>query len=290
MTQHKNTTSYFRMMAAKAKTLAHRIYWLGRAVGKEEADRARAADAEAKRKIAEREANLNDFANCDAPFVGMENKHPNGCIVYWNKPANWEPDTYIVLVRESPLKDWRSAASKTITRDTRSMVLTKSYLAWGEYREPYYIAVAAVRNGVGRKLSNTLMYPPDFEPEYAKENKAIVKASEERQKQRIKKIKIEPMQAGAEAFAGPFKARHQGPAEEPVEGAETGEFKATQEQLDKARAQEIIGAIRTYAGRRTRKGRPYTKDFREHLPLNPRVKYSELRKHWKMLRDAPTGD
>lgn len=267
MTQHQNNVGYFAKMAAKAKNLAERLYWLGRKEGKEAMDKQVAADAEAKRKLAQRDANLNDFNTKSAPSITLESKHPNGCVVYWKPPKDWQPDTYIVLVKDSPFADWRSVASSNINFQTRSQVLTKSYLAWGEYKEPYYIAVAAVKSGVGRKVSETLIYPPDSRVNVAATPKTFYYAD-----------KPEPA----------VKIDHL--PEEPVEGAQTGEFKPTQADLDKARATEIIGAIRTYTGRRTRKGRPYIGDFRKHLPLNPRVGYKELRKHWKMLNSAPTGD
>ena len=59
MTLHQDNVGYFRKMASKAKSLAHRIFWLERAEGKEAMDKQLAADAEARRKIAAREASLN---------------------------------------------------------------------------------------------------------------------------------------------------------------------------------------------------------------------------------------
>ena len=236
-TIHGNSPDYFRRKRDAAKTALERMYWgirLKRSLKLEEQLKARAKTAA---KLAQRESNLNSFANLKAPEIELESMHPNGCIVRWKKPEGWEPDNYVVLVKDAPTGDWRSVASSNITWETRSQVLTKSYLAWGKYKEPYYIAVAAVKDGVGRKESETMVYPPQ----------TPIEPVEEPETQRV---------------VNPFESREE----------------------------SILFSLRTYNGRRTRKGRPYIGDFREHCVLYPKVKYSEMRRLWKQLENAPTGE
>ena len=263
-TIHENNPDYFRRKRGASKTALERMYWgirLNRSLKLERQLQERAKTAA---KLKQREDNLNSFENLDTPQVELKSMHPNGCIVAWHKPAKWEPDTYMVLVRGSPLEDWRSVASSNITRDTRSQVLTKSYLSWGAYKEPYYICVAAVKNGVGRKESKTVMYPPDY---------------------KMQKLEVEP-----QVVFVPDKT----PEKPQPELVDTNPFEARHEVIDRpaseTRAQTIIHHLRTFAGRRTRKGRPYISDFREVCVLNPKVKYSELRKLWKQLDNAETGE
>ena len=250
-TIHENNPDYFRRKQEAAKTALERWYWGRRLKRSLDLEAQLAARAKTAAKLKQREDNLNSFANLSKPKIEMDSKHPNGCIISWVKPADWEPDTYMLLVRGSPLEDWRSVASSNISWETRSQVLTKSYLAWGEYKEPYYICVAAVKNGVGRKESDTLIYPPDY--------------------------KMPPLQPKPD----PFADRHPGPAEEldtPALGVFTN------------RANEIQFYLRNFTGRRTRSGRPYIGDFRKHCKLNPRVGYKEMRNLWKQIHNAETGD
>lgn len=151
---------YFQQKAREATVKYIRDYWLRRVAGAQALQKRLQKRAEVRRKQAQREQNENSFANFNPPMIALESKHPNGVIVTWEKPDNWNPDTYIVLVREAGNTEWRSVATTTITSSTRRMVLPRNYLAWGSYREPYEIAVGAVKHGVGRKVSAVGTYPP----------------------------------------------------------------------------------------------------------------------------------
>ena len=150
---------YFKSMAEKAKIKYIRDYWLRRKEGAEALERRLIEKKKTEEALAQRKTNTELLASYSSPEVSLDSKHPHGVHVNWKKPVDWDPDTYMVLVR-SPGEDWRSVASSNISRDTRKQTLTKSYLAWGTYKEPYEISVAAVWEGVGRKLSTVYTYPP----------------------------------------------------------------------------------------------------------------------------------
>lgn len=151
---------YFKQRADTAKTAAHRKYWLDRVEGAIQLQKQLEADRIAREKLAMREASLNNFDLLEAPAVSLDNKYPHGCFINWMRPNNWEPDTYIVLVRDKGQKKWRSVASTNITSETRKMILTPRMMRWGNDAEAYEIRVGAVKNGIGRKESKILTYPP----------------------------------------------------------------------------------------------------------------------------------
>ena len=151
---------YFQKKADEAKVAYVRDYWLRRKEGAEALARRLEARRKQQAAAVQRDSNQARFNALDFPKAELESFHPNGCKIRWQKPENWEPDTYMVLVREKGQKEWRSVASSNISSETREQVLTRSYLAWGAYKEPYEIAVAAVWEGVGRKLSCPKLYPP----------------------------------------------------------------------------------------------------------------------------------
>ena len=279
MTIHKNSVAYFKAMAAKAIPQYVKDYWNRRAKGAEDLEKQLAARAEAKRKLAQREDNLAKFKDLDAPKVRLESKHPNGCIVHWEPPTKWEPDTYMVLVKDTPTGKWRSVASSNITRDSRWVVLTKSYLAWGEYKEPYYIAVAAVRDGVGRKESESLIYPPDFvERSIAKLNtpNEIVKETPMEVVGDTPKQTSEYIAKAVDNLAW----QKAGTGIRPAGDLSDEEKDAWKER----RKDQILEALDTYKGKVTPWGRPYVRRFRKHLNLTPEVSTKELRqafKEWK---------
>lgn len=251
MTQHQNNVGYFTRMAKAAKTIAHRLYWLKRKEGLEAINEQLESDRIAREKIKQREDNLNRFEKLDAPPIRMKSMHPDGCIIYWDKPTKWEPDTYIVLVRESPREKWRSVASNNITRETRKMVLTRSFLSWGEYREPYYICVAAVKNGVGRKESSVLIYPPDFVDKWNAKQKA------DDIKELDGSIQTEPQKKSM--------------------------LNATREMT----RIEIIHAFLVnekygYKGRILRNGKPNLWDLRKQLPMTPKITRKERNSAYQM--------
>lgn len=137
-----------------------KLYWDKKRDGERLARQTAAKVAHRKALDEAHQSNAERLKTLLPPVMRLESKHPNGVIVHWEKPENWEPDTYIVLVREVG-NDWRSVASKTITVETRDMVLTNSYLAWGEYREPYEITVEAVWDGYGNVGAAPQRYPPE---------------------------------------------------------------------------------------------------------------------------------
>ena len=104
--------------------------------------------------------NKKRLATLKPPVMTLESRHPSGVIVHWEPPTDWHPDDYDVLVREVGTKGWRSVASTSINVDTRQQVLTRSYLAWGPYREPYEILVRAHWAGVGVVACQPQQYPP----------------------------------------------------------------------------------------------------------------------------------
>lgn len=155
-----NQIKYFQKKAREATAKYIRDYWLRRVEGAQALQRRLRKRAEVRRKLAQREQNENSFANFNPPMMALESRAPNGVIVTWKKPTDWNPDTYMVLVRSVGNTEWRSVATTTITSSTRRMVLPNRYLAWGSYHPPYELCVAAVKNGVGRKLSAVGTYPP----------------------------------------------------------------------------------------------------------------------------------
>ena len=269
MTIHGNTVAYFKKMAQAAKTLLERNYWNKRKAGAEDLQRQLEARAKTAAKHKQLEANRNAFKNLAAPKIRVKSMYPNGCIVSWDKPDGWEPDTYVVLAKDYGQKEWRSVASSNITWETRSQVLTNSYLAWGQPADRYEIAVAAVKNGVGRKESKTLLYPP-FGDMVEKAVNDLPQTSEH-------KVQSKPINKPVEAP----KPVNSAPEPQKVEQPST---------VFMNREAEIIHYLRTYTGQRTRKGRPYLAPFRKHCNLYPKVRYSELRRLWKQLHNAPTGD
>ena len=266
MTQHQDNVSYFRMMAAKAKTLAHRIYWLGRAEGKEAADKQRAADAEARRKIAEREENLNRFELLLAPEAELTSMHPLGCTITWEKPADWDPDTYICLVRDGGTQEWRSVATSNIGRDTRQLILPTRYLVWGDEATYYEICIAAVLDGVGRKESNVMMYPDPAPLEQ------VLKESEERI-EKPKHIREEGISINVGTAIHPTIVPH----EEYVKNRRN----AILETLDNMWAE---GNERMHRNENGKPSRPYIDEVRRMLNIKPRITAMELQeafRKWK---------
>lgn len=231
MVKHQNSVAYFQAKADAAKIKYVRDYWLRRKAGAEALERQLAARAETKAKLKQREDNLNDFSKVAPPETRLDSKHPNGCIISWNKPVGWDPDTYMVFVRDYGQKKWRSVASKNITFETRDMVLTPSILSWGAYKEPYEISIAAVRKGVGYKLSAIHQYPPETTAEI-------------------------------EAAVAPPKP---------------------------TRLQRIMNAIKTFTGRRTRRGRPYVRDLRDHADM-PKITTKERNQAHRNLQETEGSD
>ena len=138
-------------------------------------------------------ANKRRYATLLPPVMVLESMHPNGVIVHWSKPENWDPDDYRILVREAGTKEWRSAASSSITSETRKNVLTRSYLAWGEYREPYEITVEAIWAGVGNIAACPQLYPPvDTQPQSEPQPKPKVQAEPEPQPEPAPNVHVEP--------------------------------------------------------------------------------------------------
>ena len=166
------SVAYFQQKADEATAQYVRDYWLRRKEGAEALERQLAAQAKRNAIEATMTSNMQRFRTMAAPFMSLESKHPHGVIVRWEKPENWDPDDYIVLVREKGAAEWRSVASAPISSETRKMVVPRRYLAWGEYREPYEITVAAVWDGVGRKLACPKYYPPQFEVRHPSSNVA----------------------------------------------------------------------------------------------------------------------
>lgn len=105
-----------------------------------------------------------EFQQLSAPAVWIESKHPNGLFINWEKPVDWGPDSYTICVRDKGQEKWRSVCGEQ-DADQRREVITRGMLAWGEYREPYEVAVAAEKDGFGRHISEWLEYPPPPEPE-----------------------------------------------------------------------------------------------------------------------------
>ena len=226
---------YFKSMAEKAKIKYIRDYWLRRKEGAEALERRLVAKRKTEEALAQRKTNNELLARYSCPKVSLDSKHPHGVHVNWEKPSDWNPDTYMVLVR-SPGEAWRSVASSNISRDTRKQTLTKSYLAWGSYREPYEIAVAAVWEGVGRKVSAVYTYPPS---------------------------ELEPQ-------------TQTGDVEVEAESDEPEEL---------GRMDQIIQAILSFTGRRTRSGKPYVRDLRKQSGM-PKITVRERNAAYRKIKEG----
>ena len=150
---------YFKQKVKEAKVKYVRDYWLRRLEGAEALQKRLEQQAIVKRKLEQLQASKNSFENAKRPKMKLVSKYPHGCILSWKKPKNWDPDTYLVLVRNVGTKEWRSVATASITSETRTMVLPTRYLSWGSSQGPYELVVAAVKNGIGRKLSKIRIYP-----------------------------------------------------------------------------------------------------------------------------------
>ena len=120
--------------------------------------------------------NKRRLATLLPPTVTLDNKWPRGCLVRWIKPTNWEPDDYRVLVRLRGSGDdgWRSAASISVTFETREMYLSPSYLYWNDsdVGQDVELKVEAIWDGVGNVASQSVWYaaiPPKPAPQTAPE-------------------------------------------------------------------------------------------------------------------------
>ena len=314
---HKNSIAYFAKQAALAPYKYIRDYWLRRKEGAEAQQKRLEKDLEAKRKLKEREESLKSFSNCLPPEVSLDmalnsDKKPVGCTVRWTKPTNWEPDTYIVLVKNDNDSDYRSVASSNMSREARRMVLTKSFLTWGEYKEPYYIKVAAVKNGVGRKESEVLTYPTPItykdkikktvddinrlqsdliEKKTLTHEEKIKEASDSIKKinDRLKEIKKEENWEKLNFDFKKPKLPHKKIEEDKKEFLKAEENKLnhvsdfkkipkdTKPEFNQ-RLEDITFALNAYDKR------PKFKQFRKELNVSPPVTFKEYREVWRQLK------
>lgn len=151
---------YFLGQAVNAEAQEVREYWLNRVEGARHLVKREAAKLKLEAAQLAREQAEAALEAAQPPTSTLESKHPNGCILRWEDCQGWQPDDFMVLVREKGTQEWRSVAASTVTADTREVVLTRSLLAWGDYCEPYQIAIAAVMAGYGHKIGQIHQYPP----------------------------------------------------------------------------------------------------------------------------------
>lgn len=308
-TKHENSILYFAKMAALAPVKYVRDYWLRRKKGAEDLQKQLEARRKAKEALKQREENLNSFKNCLAPEIRLESHHPLGCVVFWEKPENWEPDTYMVMVREEKEESSpRSVSSKMIDRDSRQMVLTKSYFSWGEYKEPYFISVRAVKNGVGVKESIKLRYPPkpieepvkpieepieepvekpvekpvEYEKNLEDKSLKVQKEKEEKEEKEDKKEKkevlLKPLEKEKEKQEDTKKLKA---FEKAVDN-----FSKVVKKLDEVEKREnlILEMMKRYTGKRNKKGLPVMKFLRKQCPLDPPITFKERAKAFRKFK------
>ena len=133
--------------------------------------RQKASDLRARKIIEQLQRKVHRLKTLGPPVLQLDSRYPNGAIINWDQPHDWDPDEYQVLVRSvargsaagfafDDVNSYFSAASSSISSLTRSQVLTNNMLnSWG-HTEPFEITVAAVRSGIGRVLARPVVYPP----------------------------------------------------------------------------------------------------------------------------------